>query len=123
LLGRGRSPAHAERKGEGEEWATLGPEERGRGNGPELSRSISSLFLFPEFHTKLLERNSNSKIISKELYHHKFNTKANSFHAYHLTNSICVKIIPRGCVVYRKILKVQIYFVVFKTWQKFGVLQ
>jgi hypothetical protein len=30
-----------------EEWAMLGPEERGRGKGPELSRNISSLFLFP----------------------------------------------------------------------------
>jgi hypothetical protein len=67
------SPCGGEGRRREEEWATLGPEERGRGNGPKVSRSISSLFLFPEFHPKLLERNSNPKIISKESYHHKFN--------------------------------------------------
>jgi hypothetical protein len=44
--GRDAGPCREE-EGEREEWATLGPEERGRGNGPELYRNIFSLFLFP----------------------------------------------------------------------------
>jgi hypothetical protein len=56
LLGHGQGPAHVEGKGEGEEWATMDPEGRGRGNGFELARIISSLFLFPKFHITTREK-------------------------------------------------------------------
>jgi hypothetical protein len=65
-LGRGRDTGPCrEEEGKREEWAMLGPVERGRGNGPELSRNTSSLFLFPKILYKTTRGyfKSNPKII------------------------------------------------------------
>jgi hypothetical protein len=77
LLGqeRGVGPCK-EREGEGEG----GPRPRARREeGEEMSPGWffhlwnAFLFLFPEFHTKYQRGISNPKMISKDLYHHKFN--------------------------------------------------